>query len=296
MSHTAKRSIASNLLKGLGASALWQVGYVAGQLVPAAMGLPIPPAPEGINPVTIMLLSIPAGMILTITLGQLFQRLRQPFFQRVLTIFAFNYLIYGLLQVMEQLIFTGGMSLGFGLVSNLLPAATLALAVGALWRPSETDNSAFRALLLYLSERRPGDWLWRLAVAWLIYLPIYYVVGRIISPIVAPYYSTANLGMGLVMPELSTIIDTQLIRGAIFLVAVAPIIVLWQGTQAELWRWLGLAIVVQLVALPMIMAYWLPVSLRVPHGIELIIDSFAQAYIYVQLLFLPVAQCRSSCE
>lgn len=123
-----------------------------------------------------------------------------------------------------------------------------------------------------------------IATAWLIYLPLYYVVGKAISPWVAAYYTEASLS--LVLPEVQTIVDMQIWRGALFVLIIFPVVVLWRDSMTSLWRWLGLALFVQLAVVPMILGYWLPVAVRLPHAVELAIDSFAQAYIYAQLLFV----------
>jgi hypothetical protein len=279
------RSVAAELLKGLAAYALWQVGMIVGQMAGSLLGLPVAQAPEGIDVGLVLLLSVPSGGLLAITLGKLFRQLRQPFGERFLMLFGFNYLIYGVLQVLEQLLFTQGTNLGFGLVSNLFPSLALAWMVARLWPPTDTSNFMRQALRRYRARWKQGSG-WRLVVAWLIYLPIYYIIGKMISPIVAPYYS-ANLGLSLVLPELRAIIDMQVIRGAIFLLAVLPVIIVWPGSPRALWRWLGLGIFVQLAVLPMIMGYWLPSGLRVPHALELTIDSFVQAYLYTKLLLPP---------
>ena len=80
----------------------------------------------------------------------------------------------------------------------------------------------------------------------------------------------------------------QVLRGALFLLAVLPIIFAWKSTRTTLWLWLGAVIFIQIAIQTILQAYWLPlVAVRIPHGIELLIDSFAQAYLYALFLYVP---------
>jgi len=271
--------------KGILAGIVWQVGLIAGSLAAPLLGFEAPPVPPDIDPNLILPLGILAGIPLAITLGELSKRLQQPFVPRVFTLFIFNYLVSGLGQVLEQVMFTTTTNLGFGSASSLIQAALFSLAVGALWRPAQEKRSLLQVLPRYIRARRPADWLWRLIVAWLIYLPIYRGMGLLISPVVAPLYQAAEFG--LVLPEAGTMVDMQYLRGALYLLAVLPLIVLWRGSSRSLWLWTGAAILIQVAALPILLAYWYPPVFRLAHALELAVDSFAQAYIYTQLLFVP---------
>lgn len=280
------RYVSVSIGKGLLAGLVWQIGLVLGSLVAPLVGFEVPPVPTGVDPNLILPLGILAGVPVAITLGELSRRLQQPFVPRLLTLFLFIYLVAGLGQVLEQLLFTTATNLGFGSISALVQAALFSLAVGALWRPAQAERSFRRALPRFFSARRPADWAWRLLVAWLIYLPIYRGVGLLISPIVAPLYQAEMFG--LVLPDAGAMVDMQYLRGALYLLAVLPILVLWPRSKQTLWLWLGLAIFIQIAATPILLAYWYPLPFRLVHALELTVDSFAQAYLYTQLLFIPV--------
>lgn len=280
--------VLTSIGKGLLAGLAWQVGLIVGSVVAPLLGLEVPPAPPGVDPALILPLGILVGIPVAIVLGELSRRLQQPFVPRVLTLFLFNYLVYGLGQVLEQILFTATATLGFGSVSNLFQAALLALAVGALWRPAQTERTFRRALPQFFGARRPADWAWRLFAAWLIYLPIYWGMGRLVSPFVAPLYAATEFGLAL--PETAAMVDMQYLRGVLYLLAVLPIIVLWPGSRQSLWLWIGSAILIQIAATPILLAYWYPLSFRLAHALELAVDSFAQAYLYAQLLFVPAGR------
>lgn len=280
---TRTRTVLASIGKGLLAGIAWQIGLIAGSLVTPLLGFATPPVPPGVDPALILPLGVLVGVPVAIVLGELNVRLGQRFTPRVLTTFFFHYLVYGLLQVLEQILFTTTTTLGYGALSNLFPAAALALAVGALWRPEEAGRPLGQAWPRFFNARRPVDWAWRLIVAWLIYLPIYRGMGLLISPIVRPLYDAQ--AFGLVLPDAGAMVDMQYLRGALYLLAVLPILVLWRGSRRVLWLWTGTAIFIQIAATPILLAYWYPLSFRLVHALELAVDSFAQAYVYAQLLF-----------
>jgi len=189
---TRTRPILASIGKGLLAGIAWQIGLIAGAMVTPLLGFETPPVPPGVDPALIVPLGILVGVPVAIALGELSRRLQQPFLPRVLTTFTFHYLVYGLLQVLEQILFTTTVNLGYGAVSNLFPAAALALVVGVLWRPEATDRTLQQAWPRFFSARRPADWAWRLIVCWLVYLPIYRGMGLLISPPVLPFSSRSR--------------------------------------------------------------------------------------------------------
>jgi hypothetical protein len=85
----------------------------------------------------------------------------------------------------------------------------------------------------------------------------------------------------------------QVLRGALFLVAVLPIIMAWRGSQKGLWLWVGAVIFIQIAGQALLQAYWLPAGLRIPHSLELLADSFLQAGLYALLLCFPSKQVET---
>ncbi len=84
---------------------------------------------------------------------------------------------------------------------------------------------------------------------------------------------------------LGSLMAMQVLRGALFLLAVLPIIVAWRGSQRNLWLTLGSVIFVQMAIVTVVQAYWMPfLAVRVPHGLEIMADSFAQAGVYAWVL------------
>lgn len=272
-------------LKATLASIAGLVGLVVGSLVASALGFPVPSLPENIDTRLVGLLYIPVGVVIAVALGELFMKLEQKFFERFLCIWFFNFLVQHFLQILEQLIFTTMVDFGYSTVSNLFTSAFMSLVVATFWKPEKTSKSLSVELPVFVKRRKASDWAWRLLMAWFAYVLIYYLMGVTISPIVKGYYLDPTMNLGLVLPDLKVILEMQVIRGALYLLAVLPIIILWQKSAKLLWIWVGLAILAQVATL-MALSYWLPLNLRLAHGVELTVDSFAQAYLYVRLLFV----------
>jgi hypothetical protein len=277
--------VLSIILRGFICSILLIVGMMVGGMVAIVLGLTQPTMPASIDTNLTIVLMIPAGMMISIVLGELFKRLEQGFLERFVCIFLFNYIIYYLLQVMESVIFTTMMNLSFGIVSDIFPSLFISFSIAKMWKPIKEDRSIRDEAKRFFARRKTTDWTWRLILAWLAYVPLYYLMGVAISPWVLPYYDDPSLDLGIILPGVSIMIALQFIRGALFLFAAMLVIIMWKGIKKSLGLWLGLSIFVQVAVIPLIVGYWLPIGLRIPHAIELTIDSFVQALIYVALLY-----------
>jgi hypothetical protein len=198
-----------------------------------------------------------------------------------------NYLLYYLLNTLDGFLFSPVPHLSTGIVANIFPALSMAALSALLWREKNIVSPDADRVRAYIAARRPIDWVWRLALAWLVYPPIYYVIGLAVSPLVKHYYEDPSLNLGLTLPpSVEILLAMQVLRGVLFLAAVLPIIVVWRGSQRGLLFWLISIIFVQIAGQVILQAYWLPMGLRIPHMGELIVDSSLQASIYVLLLGL----------
>ena len=198
--------ISVSLLKGFITFIMFQTCIMLGYFLIPKLGLTLPSIDINISMGKILLMSMPGVILMPIILGEFFKRLNQKAFERFICLFIFIYIIYGFLQVLEQIIFTTMITFGFGVVFNIFPAFALSLAVTILWQPSDTDESILREIPSFFSQRNAGDWAWRIILAILVYLPIYYTIGMIISPLVMKYYNDPSLNLGLTLPSVRTII------------------------------------------------------------------------------------------
>lgn len=286
------------LLKGIAAAAAAFVGLIASGVITPLLGLPMPEVPPQVEMNLLMPRLFLSMVVIAIVLGECFQRLSRQYWKRFLSIWLCNYLVYYLLNMLDGMLFTPFPNMGTGIISNIFPALTLAAATAWLWKPGKDDIFETGATKAFFAERRPADWAWRFALAWLAYPPIYYLMGLVISPLIKHYYEDPGLNLGLVLPPLGILLGMQVLRGILFLVAVLPVIIVWRGSTKGLWLWTGSIIFIQIAGQIIFQAYWLPLGLRIPHIVELLVDSFLQAGLYAILLGfrskLPTQEMRSS--
>jgi len=289
------KRVGFDLVKGVVAALASTVGLVAGGIITAMLGLPTPGMPPQMDVNTIMPLLFLTQIVITIVLGECFQRLYRRYWQRMLSIWLCTYLLYYLLNTLDGLLFSPLPHLSTSIASNIFPALFAAVAIALLWRPGTVDSPSIGKVHAHFTTRQPADLTWRLALAWLAYPPIYYLMGRVVAPFVQHYYEDPSLNLGLTLPpSVGILLAMQVLRGALFLLAVLPIVVAWRGSRRSLWLWTGFVIFIQIAGAVIFQAYWLPAGLRIPHALELLADSFLQAGVYVLLLFFPSKPMKES--
>jgi hypothetical protein len=281
-----------DVLKGGAAALASFLGLMVGGVVAGMLHLPSPTMPAYISMTILMPLMIISEISIAIVLGECFQRLNLSFWPRLLAIGMNHYLLYYALNLLDGLLFTPMPNMSTGFFSDLFPAFFAAMVIAWLWRPKTEIIQAGKIVATFFSGRQRSDWAWRLLVAWMIYPPIYYLIGRIAALFTLHYYQDPSLNLGLTLPVVSTLLLMQVLRGLLFLLAVAPILCSWRGGRSGPWLWVGLVIFVQIANQIIVQAYWFPLGLRIPHTIELLVDSFVQAGLYVWLLFPQTAGSR----
>jgi len=143
----------------------------------------------------------------------------------------------------------------------------------------------------YDSQRSPsalphlglGQWLWRVAVAWLSFPVIYFLFGLCVAPFVIPIYQAGVAGLHI--PPLDVIMRTQLLRSFLFLASSLPVILLWTGSRRRLMLALGWAHTGMVGLYGLSQANFMPPTLRVLHSLEITADSFVYALVLAWLFF-----------
>jgi len=276
--------IGRSLLVGLG----YIVGTMVSGMVVGALGLQQPTLPSGVEPTMVMVMIFISGLLLGPTLGALSRRLPLPTLHRSAVIFFLLFMAHYLVIIVEGVFFTttGGLNLGFNLVNGTVTSLVAGSLIAVLFPPGQVEEGLLAALRRYFAQRKWTTWAWRLSLAAVLYVPIYLIMGMIVAPVVTPYYTDPALGLGLVIPGFEVMLPVEILRGAIFVVGLLPVIAVWQGSRSSLALWLGLTIVVLGAVAPMLQAYFLPLTLRLVHGMEITIDSLLQGLVYAWLLWV----------
>lgn len=264
------------------------IGLILGGSLVGALGLPAANLPQGFDAGLVFAMTIVSGFILSIGLGYLNEHLQWTRRGSVIWMALVVFLVYSLNTAIESSIFSTVTGLGGSFITLVITQLVSCLLCGALigflfWKPH--DRKDLEILEDHFASRTKSAWLWRLPAAFLSFLPIYYAIGALISPFVFPYYADPSLGLGLALPNVSQIIQVQMIRGTIFALAILPIVVgrsTASGTRFALLLGINLFLLVGLA--PLLQGTWLPLELRLIHSAEILVDSLLHAVALVWLL------------
>ena len=271
-----------SLVIGLG----YTLATMIGGMVAGALGLPLPEVAARMDPTQALLTTLLAGLVIGLTLGPLSARLSLPTAQRAGLLFVVIFMLNSLISVIEALFFTTvpPAEYLYSLVTSAIGHAGLAVFLGLLFRPASVERGLLTALRETLSRRRWTAWAWRFGLAGVLYVPIYFLFGMLIYPIVRPYYEDPALGLSLAVPGFDVILPLEVGRGLLFVLTVFPLIAVLRRPRRSLAFWLAMTIAVLGAVTPMLQASWFPLTMRVVHGLEITADSIVHALIIAWLL------------
>ena len=273
-----------NLGKLLLCSLAFIVGAVIGGIVAAVLGLQQPPMPEGVHSSFAFLLLLLESPLMALVLVLVARGLGGGLLPRALALSFFTWVAYTLNTVIETLAFTvttiGGA--WFTAISFLVPSIVCGIAVALLFPADEKGKGLAAIAREFFGRRTAGAWVWRIAVAAVAFVPIYLFFGSLVAPITADYFQQSMYGLR--QPDQDEILLVLLVRSTLFLLACLPIVVMWQRSRWSLFLSLGFALFVLVGLLYMLGAYYMPLVIRVPHGLEIMADSFAYAGVLMVLL------------
>lgn len=284
------RTDAERAIGVLGRSLVVAVGYVLvliiGGMALRATGLPVPAMAAQIDPGQFLLTSFIAGLVIGLTLGPLATRLTLPAHERAGLLFGLLVMLASVINMIEALFFTTDTTFrqAYTLLSIAINDAGLAILLTWLFRPAAVDRRLLAALRSTLATRPWAAWIWRILLAGLLYVPIYLFFGSLIAPIVLPYYTNPDLGLGLVIPGFEVILPLEAGRGLLYVLTLFPLVALLPGSRRSLAFWLGLTLAVLGAVWPMLQTSWFPLTMRVVHGLEISADSFVHAAVIAWLL------------
>ena len=252
-----------------------------------ALGLPLPELPTSAGKSVPLAGLVLGSVLLVLSFGLLADRLRGGRVARGLMLAAFGYVCLGPNAAIEASVFTKFGGLTAMAIMPLIPCALVGLVTAALFKqPGGAEAVVARAPC---SARDAGwqGWLWRVPAAVVSFVLIYFLFGMPVGALVGEYYRQEQFG--LILPSLGVVIRTQLIRGAVYLLACLPIVIAWSGSRRGFVLIFGIAFFVFTGLFGMLQATWLPTQMRVIHAVELFADGMAYAGV---LGFLFVRETR----
>jgi hypothetical protein len=229
-------------------------------------GLRAPALPSGVDEQSSALISILLCPVLALGLAPLASRISGSYAARSIALAFLAFINLGVNTTIESAIFSTIFAQGGEAFLVLMYVGASAAFGAALARFFGSSAAA-----PVMPHRTASSWAWRIGVAVLAFPLIYFVFGSAIAPIVMDRYRGGVAG--LVLPDMSVILPTQLLRSTLFLLASAPLIFLWTGTRRSLILSLGWAHAVTVGLYGLLSAYWFPAVLRVTHGLEITADT-----------------------
>jgi hypothetical protein len=230
------------------------------------------PTPEGVK----FLAYLVSRAAMTLAGYAVARGLSGPAWLRALVIAALVFVALGVNNILDGLIYTHTFD-------GAVPAnALLTAAAGIMTGGSLGLMFGHREMSRGVQPMGWASWATRGLGAWLAWPFIYFAFGMMVSPFVVRYY-TSGIVPGFHIPSFGVIIPMQLLRSALFLAVSLPVVALWKGSRLGLWVGLGLAHAVSVGWFGLIAGTFLPMVMRVGHGLEITGDSFAYAGLLVML-------------
>ena len=256
-------------------AAVYFAGSIFSWWIFGGLGLQFPEFPgQEYRPV----LGYLAALVLAAGVSLLARGLRGSTAFRWLVLFAFTYVSYCVNNQIEGAVFTTASGFGSNLLYFLIPCALIAAAAVIVFAAPDEDA----ALTTVFSDRPVSAWWWRAVIAWFAFPFIYYFFGAFAYPLVKDAYQSSDFA--LEVPSQLMILGAVFTRSLLFLLATIPILMHWSRSRKSLIFSLGAALAAMVGVAGLIESSWLPTTVRIVHGGEIIVDSLVHAWVLVALL------------
>ena len=277
------KHLLANLAKLLLCVVAYILGITLGGMLASALQLQPPAMPEGMDASSAGLYMILESPLLALVLIGLSRSITGSFLARALMLGSLTWVSNSLNNQIEASYF-GSMSTGFWftIVTFLVPSFLVAAAVVWLFPPTSKDNTFVSAAQSFFSRHATSGWIWRLGLGAVLFMPIYYFFGLLVIPFTKQYYEQGLYGLQI--PPLDQLLVILFVRSVFFFLACLPIIIAWQGSRRGLVLYLGLALFYLVGFQALLIANWMPWSLRLPHLLEILADEFVYAWALVLVL------------
>ncbi len=284
------------ILKGIFAGVLFAIGSILTGLLAAAVHVTIPNFnPATVNQQTMFLMFLLTCPLIGLGLMPLARGIHGSRAVRWVVLTLFLLLCLGVNTIIEMRIFTTALANGGAgvlIATFALPAVLCAMVLASIRNGESIEPVFSERVSTFLAAHSMGGWLWRLVLAICAFPVAYLIFGMMVAPFVVDYYRHGIVG--LVLPPMSTILPTQVLRSTIFLIASLPFIVLWRKSCGSLIFSLGLAHWVLVGLFGLVQALWFPPVLRIAHSLEIGADSFAYAAALAFLLLPRSSERRAA--
>jgi len=261
----------------------WAPGVVSASYVVATVlssTITSPSHPRALAPAP-LLLAVLAGGLGALTIGPLAQRLRLPPVPRLAVVTLLVYLLSTITNEVEAILFITGSS-ALVPVNGAVLAVGLAVPVTLLWGPADTAVSVGAALRATVNSRPWWSWTWRILLATLAWVPVYFIFAAADAPFVHIYYH--QTGTTFTVPDTGIIVLAELGRGLLHALVLGALAALLDRNRRVSWFWLALAFATLNAWLPLVQRTDWPYYLRAANIVEITGDAVVYAGLVALLL------------
>ncbi|GAA4263575.1 hypothetical protein [Dactylosporangium darangshiense] len=228
-----------------------------------------------------LLLAVAAGAVGALSIGPLAQRLRLATVPRFVVIALLAYLLGTVTNEVEAILFIKNSS-PMVLLTGAILALGLAIPVTLFWPPKDTDDTVGSALRSSLASRHWWSWVWRIAVATLLWVPVYFVFAAADAPFVHRYYH--ETGTTFTIPSNGVLASAELSRGLLHALVLGALAALLRANRRVTWWWLAVAFAALNAWLPLVQRADWPYYLRTANIVEITCDAVAYGGLVALLL------------
>jgi hypothetical protein len=272
-----------NLGKLLLCSIVFFIGMQIGSMAASLMGLRSAPMAPGVDRNLSLLYALLTSPLVALALVLLAAGLPGSLTTRALILAFLTWIAYGVNDQLEGLLVsTYSTGFSFAIVESLVASLLLGAAAAALFPPAKNAKGCVATSKAFFARRGTGTWIWRLVIASVVFVPIYVIFGLLTYPFVSDYYQ--NQMYGLQEPAADQLLNILFVRSVLFFIACLPIFITWQDSRRNLFLRLGFGLFVLVAAPSIFTAYWLPLSLRLPHALEILAGEFVYVGVLIVLL------------
>jgi hypothetical protein len=227
------------------------------------------------------------GVILTVFLGWLVPRVRLSLWSRALLIWLDLLVVEFLNNYIEAYFFTSTLdnaavlaqSVASALISSVITATAAALLLGY------GISGITASLKEYLSTRTSGSWILRVAVGSVVYFPVYFFFGLLVSPFVLPYYN--NPSFGLRIPSFAVMIPLEFFRGFVYTLVLLPLLATLVGGKITKFIALAATLYIPGGLIALLGNQQLPAQIIPFHALEILADSIVYGFVLSRILSQP---------
>jgi hypothetical protein len=252
--------------------------YLAATVVASVIANPSHPKVFAAAPPALAVL---AGVIGALSLGPLAQRLRLPAGRRFIVLALLAYLLSTITNEVEAVLFIKGSSALIPVTGAIL-AVGLAIPLTLWWPPADTSMTVGAALRTTLKSRKWWSWAWRLVLAALLWVPVYFIFAAADAPFVHIYYH--QTGTTFTIPSNGVLAAAELSRGLLHALVLGAIAALLGQNRRGSWLWLALAFSALNAWLPLVQRMDWPLYLRAANIVEITLDGVVYGGLVALLL------------